>query len=146
MVTAPFNFRLLDEIMTVKRHFSHRQTKSLLLLLVFRVIVFTLSCQIPYNLLFPQVGSFLRWIHESSSQLKERSFEQSSKVWSGREIVGAMEKQGITPATFKIYSVSGFLFPFYILSSSFLKGRTAGHTFKVPLMTSYSSTLKLVCV
>ncbi|KAM7443565.1 Fanconi anemia group J protein [Porites harrisoni] len=50
------------------------------------------------------VGSFLRWIHESSSQLKERSFEQSSKVWSGREIVAAMEKQGITPATFKIYS------------------------------------------
>lgn len=49
------------------------------------------------------VGSFLRWIHESSVHLKERSFEQSSKVWSGMEIVGAMEKQGITPGTFYIY-------------------------------------------
>lgn len=83
--------------------------------------MFSLSCQIPYNLLFPQVGSFLRWIHESSSQLKERSFEQSSKVWSGREIVGAMEKQGITAATFKIYSVSGFLFPFLYSFKLFLE-------------------------
>jgi len=49
------------------------------------------------------VGSFLRWVHESSSHLKERSFEQSSKVWSGMEIIGAMEKQGITPGTFLIY-------------------------------------------
>ncbi|KAJ7387230.1 Fanconi anemia group J protein [Desmophyllum pertusum] len=49
------------------------------------------------------VGSFLRWIHESSAQLKERGFEQSSKVWSGMEIIGAMEKQGITPGTFYIY-------------------------------------------
>ena len=116
------------------------------MLLVFSVIiiVFTLSCQIPYNLLFPQVGSFLRWIHESSSQLKERSFEQSSKVWSGREIVAVMEKQGITPATFKIYCVSGSSSPFCFLSSCFLKGCTAGHIFMTRLMTFYSSTLKLV--
>ena len=53
-----------------------------------------------------QIGSFLRWIHESSSQLKERGFEQSSKVWSGREIVTAMEKQGITSGTFGLYFVS----------------------------------------
>jgi len=49
------------------------------------------------------VGSFLRWIHDSSAHLRERSFEQSSKVWSGMEIIGAMEKQGITPGTFYIY-------------------------------------------
>ena len=59
-----------------------------------------------YVLVFTvKVGSFLRWIYESSSQLKERGFEQSSKVWSGVEIVAAMEKQGITPATFMIYCV-----------------------------------------
>ena len=52
-----------------------------------------------------QIGSFLRWIHESSSQLKERGFEQSSKVWSGMEIVTVMEKQGITPGTFYVYFV-----------------------------------------
>lgn len=52
-----------------------------------------------------KVGSFLRWIHESSAHLRERSFEQSSKVWSGMEIIGAMEKQGITPGTFYIYYV-----------------------------------------
>jgi len=49
------------------------------------------------------IGSFLRWMHESSAHLKERGFEQSSKVWSGKEIVSAMEKHGITPATFIIY-------------------------------------------
>ena len=35
--------------------------------------------------------------------------------------MGAMEKQGITPATFKIYSVSGFLFPFLYSFKLFLE-------------------------
>lgn len=56
-----------------------------------------------HRALHVMIGSFLRWIHESSSQLKERGFEQSSKVWSGREIVTAMEKQGITSGTFGLY-------------------------------------------
>lgn len=64
--------------------------------------------------LYLKVGSFLRWIHESSVHLKERSFEQSSKVWSGMEIVGAMEKQGITPGTFYIYYVC---YMFYLSSN-----------------------------
>ena len=55
--------------------------------------------------LYLKVGSFLRWIHESSAHLRERGFEQSSKVWSGMEIIEAMGKQGITPGTFYIYYV-----------------------------------------
>ena len=46
--------------------------------------------------------------------------------------MAVMEKQGITPATFKIYCVSGSSFPFYFLSSCFLKGRTTGHIFMMP--------------
>ena len=55
-----------------------------------------------------KIGSFLRWIHESSAYLKEHGFEQSSKVWSGMEIIRAMEKQGITPGTFYVYFVCDF--------------------------------------
>lgn len=65
-----------------------------------------------------QTGSFLRWIHESSSQLKERGFEQSSKVWSGMEIIEVMEKQGITSGTFLLYFVSDFHICFWWANDS----------------------------
>ncbi|XP_064324406.1 Fanconi anemia group J protein [Phalacrocorax carbo] len=42
------------------------------------------------------------WLQESSSQLVERGYETSYKVWSGREMLAILHKMGITSITFPI--------------------------------------------
>uniref|UniRef100_A0A8C8RM22 DNA 5'-3' helicase n=1 Tax=Pelusios castaneus TaxID=367368 RepID=A0A8C8RM22_9SAUR len=46
--------------------------------------------------------SLTNWLRESSGQLKERGYETSSKVWSGREMVTLLHNMGITNVTFPI--------------------------------------------
>uniref|UniRef100_A0A8C0B1Q3 DNA 5'-3' helicase n=1 Tax=Buteo japonicus TaxID=224669 RepID=A0A8C0B1Q3_9AVES len=46
--------------------------------------------------------SLTNWLQESSSQLVERGYETSCKVWSGKEMVTILYKMGITGITFPI--------------------------------------------
>ncbi|XP_074016823.1 Fanconi anemia group J protein [Numenius arquata] len=46
--------------------------------------------------------SLTNWLRESSSQLVERGYETSCKVWSGKEMLTHMHKMGITGITFPI--------------------------------------------
>uniref|UniRef100_A0A8B9STM1 DNA 5'-3' helicase n=1 Tax=Anas platyrhynchos TaxID=8839 RepID=A0A8B9STM1_ANAPL len=46
--------------------------------------------------------SLTNWLKESSSQLVERGYETSCKVWSGKEMLNILHKMGITSITFPI--------------------------------------------
>ncbi|XP_065429265.1 Fanconi anemia group J protein isoform X9 [Chrysemys picta bellii] len=46
--------------------------------------------------------SLTNWLQESSGQLKERGYETSCKVWSGKEMLTILHNMGITNATFPI--------------------------------------------
>ncbi|KAM6337896.1 Fanconi anemia group J protein isoform 2-T2 [Alca torda] len=46
--------------------------------------------------------SLTNWLQESSSQLVERGYETSCKVWSGKEMLTILHKMGITDITFPI--------------------------------------------
>ncbi|KGL91372.1 Fanconi anemia group J protein [Charadrius vociferus] len=46
--------------------------------------------------------SLTNWLQESSSQLVERGYETSCKVWSGKEMLTILHKMGITAITFPI--------------------------------------------
>ncbi|KFP80428.1 Fanconi anemia group J protein, partial [Apaloderma vittatum] len=46
--------------------------------------------------------SLTNWLHESSSQLVERGYESSCKVWSGKEMLEILHNMGITVITFPI--------------------------------------------
>ncbi|XP_074870114.1 Fanconi anemia group J protein [Carettochelys insculpta] len=46
--------------------------------------------------------SLTNWLHDSSGQLKERGYETSCKVWSGKEMLTILHNMGITNATFPI--------------------------------------------
>ncbi|XP_075760829.1 Fanconi anemia group J protein [Pelodiscus sinensis] len=46
--------------------------------------------------------SLTNWLKESSGQLKERGYETSCKVWSGKEMLTILHNMGITNATFPI--------------------------------------------
>ncbi|KAH1178818.1 hypothetical protein KIL84_000149 [Mauremys mutica] len=46
--------------------------------------------------------SLTNWLQESSGQLKERGYETSCKVWSGKEMLAILHNMGITNATFPI--------------------------------------------
>uniref|UniRef100_A0A8C3KJ91 DNA 5'-3' helicase n=1 Tax=Calidris pygmaea TaxID=425635 RepID=A0A8C3KJ91_9CHAR len=46
--------------------------------------------------------SLTNWLQESSSQLVERGYETSCKVWSGKEMLTDLHKMGITGITFPI--------------------------------------------
>ncbi|XP_073171520.1 Fanconi anemia group J protein [Lepidochelys kempii] len=46
--------------------------------------------------------SLMNWLQESSGQLKERGYETSCKVWSGKEMLTILHNMGITNATFPI--------------------------------------------
>uniref|UniRef100_A0A8B9BB08 DNA 5'-3' helicase n=1 Tax=Anser brachyrhynchus TaxID=132585 RepID=A0A8B9BB08_9AVES len=46
--------------------------------------------------------SLTNWLKESSSQLVERGYETSCKVWSGKEMLNILHKMGITNITFPI--------------------------------------------
>ncbi|NXV74669.1 FANCJ protein, partial [Atlantisia rogersi] len=46
--------------------------------------------------------SLTNWLQESSSQLVERGYETSCKVWSGKEMVSILHEMGITGITFPI--------------------------------------------
>uniref|UniRef100_A0A672U6L5 DNA 5'-3' helicase n=1 Tax=Strigops habroptila TaxID=2489341 RepID=A0A672U6L5_STRHB len=46
--------------------------------------------------------SLTNWLKESSSQLVERGYETSCKVWSGKEMLSILHKMGITDITFPI--------------------------------------------
>ncbi|XP_053563319.1 Fanconi anemia group J protein [Bombina bombina] len=46
--------------------------------------------------------SLTNWIRESSSQLVEREYESSSKVWNGKEVLAIFHDMGITNATFPV--------------------------------------------
>ncbi|KAM6049595.1 Fanconi anemia group J protein [Chlamydotis macqueenii] len=46
--------------------------------------------------------SLTNWLQESSSQLVERGYETSCKVWSGKEMLPILHKMGITGITFPI--------------------------------------------
>ena len=42
---------------------------------------------------------------QNSSHLKETAFEQSSKVWSGMEILTLLEQMGFTQSMFDLFQV-----------------------------------------
>uniref|UniRef100_A0A8B9RQT2 DNA 5'-3' helicase n=1 Tax=Accipiter nisus TaxID=211598 RepID=A0A8B9RQT2_9AVES len=46
--------------------------------------------------------SLTNWLQESSSQLVERGYETSCKVWSGKEMLTILYKMGITGITFPV--------------------------------------------
>ncbi|KFP67239.1 Fanconi anemia group J protein, partial [Cariama cristata] len=46
--------------------------------------------------------SLTNWLQESSSQLVERGYETSCKVWSGKEMLTVLHEMGITGITFPI--------------------------------------------
>ncbi|NXS93400.1 FANCJ protein, partial [Jacana jacana] len=46
--------------------------------------------------------SLMNWLHESSSQLVERGYETSCKVWSGKEMLSILHNMGITGINFPI--------------------------------------------
>nr|XP_009944114.1 PREDICTED: LOW QUALITY PROTEIN: Fanconi anemia group J protein [Opisthocomus hoazin] len=46
--------------------------------------------------------SLTNWLKESSSQLVERGYESSCKVWSGKEMLTVLHEMGITGITFPI--------------------------------------------
>ncbi|KFQ22059.1 Fanconi anemia group J protein, partial [Merops nubicus] len=46
--------------------------------------------------------SLTNWLKDSSSQLVERGYETSCKVWSGKEMLPILHKMGITGITFPI--------------------------------------------
>ncbi|KAM6403059.1 Fanconi anemia group J protein [Rhynochetos jubatus] len=46
--------------------------------------------------------SLTNWLQESSSQLVERGYETSCKVWNGKEMLPILHKMGITGITFPI--------------------------------------------
>uniref|UniRef100_A0A8C6N6M8 DNA 5'-3' helicase n=1 Tax=Melopsittacus undulatus TaxID=13146 RepID=A0A8C6N6M8_MELUD len=46
--------------------------------------------------------SLTNWLKESSSQLVERGYETSFKVWNGKEMLSILHKMGITDTTFPI--------------------------------------------
>ncbi|XP_053941138.1 Fanconi anemia group J protein isoform X2 [Cuculus canorus] len=46
--------------------------------------------------------SLINWLRESSSELVERGYETSCKVWSGKEMLTVLHKMGITGITFPI--------------------------------------------
>ncbi|KAM6242291.1 Fanconi anemia group J protein isoform 2-T4 [Porphyrio hochstetteri] len=46
--------------------------------------------------------SLTNWLQESSSQLVERGYETSCKVWSGKEMLSVFHEMGITGITFPI--------------------------------------------
>ncbi|XP_028821640.1 Fanconi anemia group J protein homolog [Denticeps clupeoides] len=46
--------------------------------------------------------SLLNWLQESSSELKQREFESSCKVWTGREVLAVFHRLGITAETFSL--------------------------------------------
>nr|XP_021156104.1 Fanconi anemia group J protein isoform X1 [Columba livia]XP_021156105.1 Fanconi anemia group J protein isoform X1 [Columba livia]XP_021156106.1 Fanconi anemia group J protein isoform X1 [Columba livia] len=46
--------------------------------------------------------SLTNWLRESSSQLVERGYETSCKVWSGKEMLPILHQMGITGITFPI--------------------------------------------
>ncbi|KFV17727.1 Fanconi anemia group J protein, partial [Tauraco erythrolophus] len=46
--------------------------------------------------------SLINWLKESSSQLVERSYETSCKVWSGKEMLPILHEMGITGIAFPV--------------------------------------------
>lgn len=51
------------------------------------------------------ISLFYSWLQESSSQLVERGYETSCKVWSGKEMLPILHQMGITGITFPILQV-----------------------------------------
>ncbi|XP_041918787.1 Fanconi anemia group J protein isoform X2 [Alosa sapidissima] len=46
--------------------------------------------------------SLTNWVQESSGALKERGYESSCKVWTGKEVLAIFHQMGITAATFSM--------------------------------------------
>ena len=46
------------------------------------------------------------WIKESQRLLVERGYETSSKVWTGKDVLGIFHGMGITAATFAMLKVT----------------------------------------
>ncbi|XP_062407727.1 Fanconi anemia group J protein [Sardina pilchardus] len=55
-----------------------------------------------HNPLLAFCCSLTNWVQESSGLLKERGYESSCKVWTGREVLAVFHQMGITAATFSM--------------------------------------------
>ncbi|XP_031429465.1 Fanconi anemia group J protein isoform X2 [Clupea harengus] len=55
-----------------------------------------------HNPLLAFCCSLTNWVQESSGALKEREYESSCKVWTGKEVLGIFHQMGITAATFSM--------------------------------------------
>lgn len=67
--------------------------------------VLYLECIPKFMLKLFLISLFCSWLKESSSQLVERGYETSCKVWSGKEMLNILHKMGITSITFPILQV-----------------------------------------
>lgn len=67
--------------------------------------VLYLECISKFMLKLFLISLFCSWLKESSSQLVERGYETSCKVWSGKEMLNILHKMGITSITFPILQV-----------------------------------------